>query len=556
MRPIPHTRHLLAVMIFAGVSAVAGYMAFIDDRISTTQVDVATVALKRHQPDLLKNDPVFGDDVRWRFHTPFLQSLLEVILLPTGYRDLTLPFKLLTGIVVFIYLGGIYGLLYRQCGSWSISAYVAILSTAVTYTLGRSYWGVGPLASITPQTLVQAILPLILLSYLHYERQWRVILVFGFVGICANLHWVTAANVTIVLLIVYMGRHHFRPSCWPTAAGALAAALLASAPYTLYFLHMRYANVPAEAAISTEAVYQAFRAGNLAILYPDMLKSLLYWLLLALVLLVPAVGVLSRVERFRVRDLSVWVWFAVGAFFLSLAVHGLCQLLGVIQGKAPPFIDFARAANLVMLPLYILFAQALTNLFRLARNQRPVLRWACAAFMVAWMLPSDNLRVARHLGYNMATAFMEPDQKPPRVQEIISRQQRKQELTAIAQWAKDQSHPDAVFLVEKAEFRMMSRRAIAVSGEDVKYYYYVTPWRLEQWLGLVNRQKAVLRSPTGTADSEAIVNFVRDLRASGRQNVPQWYVILRTKDAPANPGEMLPIAQPEWGEYYRLFQVK
>ena len=95
-----------------------------------------------------------------------------------------------------------YALLYRQTRSWSLSAFVAVLSSAVTYTLGRSYWGIGSLASITPPTLVLAVVPLIVLSYLRYERQWRVLLVFAFIGVCGNLHLVTAANLTIVLLIV------------------------------------------------------------------------------------------------------------------------------------------------------------------------------------------------------------------------------------------------------------------------------------------------------------------------------------------------------------------
>ncbi len=184
MRPIPRTRHLLAVLIFAGASAAAGYMATIDDRLSKTQIGIASVAVKRHEPELFADDPVFGESGRWRFHTPFLQSLLEVILLPTGYQDLTLPFRALTGVAVMIYLSGMYALLYRQTRSWSLSAFVAVLSSAVTYTLGRSYWGIGSLASITPPTLVLAVVPLIVLSYLRYERQWPVLPLVAFIIVC------------------------------------------------------------------------------------------------------------------------------------------------------------------------------------------------------------------------------------------------------------------------------------------------------------------------------------------------------------------------------------
>ncbi len=556
MRSIPRTRHLLAVLIFAAVSAAAGYMAILDDRLSKSQVAIATVAINRHQPELFSNDTIYGDSSRWRFHTPFLQSLLEVILLPTGYRDLSLPFRALTGVVLMIYLSGMYTLLYRQCRSWSISAFVAILSSAVTYTLGRSYWGVGSLASITPAAMVMGIVPLIVLAYLRYEKQWRIVLVFGFVGLCGNLHLVTGVNLVIVLLIVYLGRRRFAPSAWPTAIGCAACAMIAALPYAGYYLSLRYGAIPPGAEVSPAAVYEAFRLGNLAILYPDMLKSLLYSLLLVLVLLIPAVAVLIRVERFRVRDLSVWIWFAAGVLFVSLCLHGASQLVGIIQGKAPPFIDFARASSLIMLPLYVLFAQAVTNLFRLVRVHRTALRWACAAFFAAWMIPSDNLRVARHAGYDLATMFMEEDNKPLRVQELHDRQDRQADLIAIAQWARHNTSKDTVFLTTKAMFRMISRRSIVASSEDVHYYYYVTPWELDEWIERVRTQAAALRSPSGRVNIQNIVQFIQDSKSGRFKQVTDWYVILPIKKTPKNPAPLLPVEGAGWGKHYKLYRLR
>lgn len=555
MRPIPRTRHLLAVLIFAGASVAAGYMAMLDDRLSKTQIGIASVAAKRYEPELFADDPVFGESGRWRFHTPFLQSLLEVILLPTGYQDLTLPFRAMTGVAVMIYLSGMYALLYRQTRSWSLSAFVAVLSSTVTYTLGRSYWGIGSLASITPPTLVLATIPLIVLSYLRYERQWRVLLVFAFIGVCGNLHLVTAVNLTIVLLIVYLARGRFAPSVWPMAIACALCSAVASLPYAAYYLHLRYAMAPS-GAIAPASVYEAFRVGNLAILYPDMLKDLLYWLLLVLVLLIPAVAVLSRVERFRVRDLSLWVWFAGGAFFVSLVLHGACQVAGILRKEPPPFIDFARASSLVMLPLYVLFAQALTNLFRLVRVHRGALRCACAVFLAAWMIPSDNLRVARHIGYEVGTIFMEPDRKPPRVQELRAKRRKQMELEAIAHWARSNTDKRAGFLTSEVEFRMMSRRTIVVSSDDVKYYYYVTPWELREWIDRVNRQKAAMRLSGGRVGSREIVRFVEELSEGDFKGVTEWYAILPAKNAPQPSAPLHAISPEGWGEHYRLYRVR
>lgn len=527
-----------------------------DDRLSAMQVNIATVAAKHHESDLFPYDPIFGPSGRWRFHTPAFQAPLEMILVPTDYRDLTLPFRAITGVVTMIYLCGMYALLYRQCRSWSISTYVAVLSSAVTYTLGRSFWGVGSLSSIIPPTMVAVLFPLIVLSYLRYENQWRVVLVFAFVGFCGNLHLVTAMNMTIVLLIVYLCRHRFAFSSWPTAAACAIAALLAAMPYIGYYLHLRYSMTPAGATIHTSAVYQAFRVGRLAVMYPDMLKSLLYWLLLVLALLIPAAAVLSRVERFRVRDLGVWLWLAVGSFFVSLVLHGASQLAGMLRGQAPPIIDFAQGANLLMLPLYVLFAQALTNLFRLIRTHRAALRWACAAFMAAWMLPSDNLRVPRHLGYELASIFMEEDQKPLRVQELRAKKLRDAELAAMAQWASSNTPIDAVFLIDNAEFRMLSRRSIAASRDDVKYFYYVTPWQLDNWQQRVVRQNAVLSPPTGKATDLAIMQFIQELAQDGMEGASEWYVVLGIRAAPDTPGALQPIYGAQWGNFYRLYRAQ
>lgn len=555
MRPIPHTKHLQAVLILAAISSIAGYFATIDDRLGDDQVHIASVAVKRHQGELFRNDDVLGDPNRWRFQTPAFQAMLEMLLVPTGYRDLTLPFRVMASVVVMLYLCGMYALLYRQCRSWSVSVLVAALSTAVVNTLGWSYWGVGPLDTITPPTIVTAMAPLIVLSYLRYERQKRVMLVFAFVGLCGNLHLVTAMNLTLVLLIAYLARHRFHPRCWLTAAGCALAALAAAAPYAGYYLHLRYAAAPSGAHVSADVVYQAFRLGNLAVMYPDMLKSLLYWLMMVAVLLVPAAAVLCRVERFRVRDLSLWVAFAVAALAVSLVAHGLFQLVGVLRDE-PPVIAFAQASNLVMLPLYVLFAQALTNLFRLARSHRHTLRWVCAAFLAAWMLPSDNLRIARHWAYENATSFLSDEMRPIRVQELRTRREARRELAEIADWARQNTAIDAVFITDEAEFRMLARRSLAAAEEDVRYYYYATPWQLEEWMERIVAQRSALTSASGLADPNAMVDFAAALRSAGVGTATNWYAIVPVSAAPPAPGPLEAVQAGAWGQHFLLYRVQ
>jgi hypothetical protein len=546
------------VLIFVLVAMVSGYLALCDYELSQTQTDILTLAAKRHQPDLLSPDPVFGDERLWRFHTPSFQSILEMALVPTGYRHLPLPLIILVPLTTLVYLCGMYALLYRQCRSWSVSAFVAVLSMTVVYALGRSFWGVGSLNSIIPATLYRSVIPLIVLAYLRYEKQWRLVLVFGFIGLMGNLHLVTAMNLTLVLLAVLLVRTRFHPRCWPLVGACATAALVAASPYLGYFMALR-AELEAAGRWPVEAatVVAALRLMEDRLLYPALLRQLLYWLGLVGVLLVPAAAVLARVERFRVRDLSVWVSFAVAALVVALGLQGLSQIVGTAMDQPPPIIDFVEASSLAMLPLYVLVAQALTNLFRLVRHHRALLRWGLAIFTALWMIPSENLRVARHWALAQATQFMDEADKPRSVLRNARQRQEWQEIEAIGDWAQDNSSERAIFITRNRSFRRLGRRAIVGGREDVKFLYYLAPWRLEPFVDTLERQAQLLRPPAGQADGEAIEAFARNLADQTPYNrADQWYVILEASYAPEASGWLESVESPAWGQRYRLYRLK
>ena len=564
MRPVPRPRHALAAALLLGVAVLYGYLATLDERLSDTQVDIATAALKDHQPDLFQQDPVFSGRL-WRFHTPVFLGLLKFALVPTLYGDLILPFRLLTAVVALVYLAGAYGLLYHQCHSWSVSVFVAVLSSAVTYTLGRSYWGVGSLGSITPPALCIAMVPILVLTFLHYgdpaaarSRQWRLLWVFAFVGLLGNLHLVTAMNLTIVLVIVHLGRYRFAPRAWPVALLGAACALLTASPYALYYFALRQATSPAGVGIAYDQAFEAFRVGDLGVLYPDMFKSVLNWLLIVAVLVIPAGTVLPRVQRLRVPNLAFWVWFALAGLFVAFVLQGLSQLIGFLRGQAPPVIDFVQASSLVMLPLYVLFAQTLTNLFRLIRAHRAWVRWGCAALMAAWMVPSDNLRVARHRLLDAATMYMEEGDKPRRVQRHRERAERRRELAAIAGWARRHTDPSAMFLTDRLEFRMLSHRAILAGENDARYIYYLAPWRLPDWMDRLKRQKRLLNPKAGDrAGAEALRDFAGELAARQEfRDAKHWYAVIRAGAGSEKTDILEPVSGQGWGRHYRLYRLR
>ena len=124
-----------------------------------------------------------------------------------------------------IFLCGMYALLYRQCRSWSVAAFVAVLSTRVTAAPGGVQWGVGPASTVTSAGVVLALVPALVLLFLRTRPTRRVLLAFLAVGALANFHPPTAANLTLVLLVVYVAGRRWRPGAWPMA-GAFSAGRL------------------------------------------------------------------------------------------------------------------------------------------------------------------------------------------------------------------------------------------------------------------------------------------------------------------------------------------
>jgi len=556
MRPVPRSRHHLAVLLLAAAATFSAYSAMMDNRLSDLQVQTATSLLKRNQPSLYPHDPVYGASKLWLTHSPAFQAALEMVAVPTAMADTALPYQILTPILAMIYLCGMYALLYRQCRSWSISVFVAVLSSTVIHSPGGTFWGVGSLQTASPPGMLLAVTPLVVLAYLQYAGRAQVMLVFAFVGLMGNVHLPSAANLTIILLIAHLARGRFRPACLLTGAGGALAAMLGGLPYASYTLALR--STIGEGGF---VPYAAARAAleRAQVLYPELLGGLLNWLLLAGLLLIPAAAVLIRVERFRIRDIGFWVYFACAGVFVAMGLQGGSQLVGLVRNEPPPVIDFVQALSLVLLPLYVLLAQALTNLFRIVRQNRHVLRWVCAAILAAWMLPSDNLRVARHALLDTATMYMDETDKPRSIRRQHQRASRRAELAGIAAWASDERNtpPDGVFITDLASFRLAARRGVVTCPEDRQYIYRYMPARLPEWNQRVNRQARLLH-PTQSlsTDPEEVFRFVRDLSEGDFRTAGGWWLILDARIAPQQPGRLREIPSDLWGRHYRLYRVR
>ena len=566
MKPLHKPRHFTAVIILTVVAGGYGYLAMYDTRLDASQVRLATVAMKDHDPSLYSHDPVFGDSGLWRGHSPLFLSAMKMVLVPTGHEDLILPFRIMSPVGTLVFLLGMYALIYRQCLNWSVSVFIAILSTTITPAPGQVSWGMGPVAMVTPTGVCLAVLPLLVIAFLRswdYHKRpaheaprgpWRLLVVFVCVGVLGNIELGMSMNIALVLASVYLAGRRFALRAWPVAGACLLVAAAAAMPQFVYILSLRYGMLaqgpPPPAA---PVVFEAFRQGGLKVLFPVLAGDMVDWTLSCSVLVVLSIAVLFRLDRFKARNLGFWLVMFIASLAVTILGQGLMQLSAVLTGRGPMVIDFARAVPLAMLPLYAFSAQTLSNLFRLSRRGHS-LRWGCVALVAILMLPSDNLRVVRHWGYEVGTSFMEEQDKPLRIRKRLQRVQRRAELQNIAHWARENTGVDDIFIADDPEFRMLSRRSM-IAGDDVRWVFYLSPGDLPEWIERTGELRKMLRSSGGKADAEAIYLFATDpLHATTWRSAKNWYAIIDS-DADPESDRFETVAGDGWGDYWRLVRI-
>ncbi|NQU76124.1 MAG: hypothetical protein HQ546_07425 [Planctomycetes bacterium] len=552
MRPIPKARHAVAVAVFLAVAVLVHFQAAVERDMTDDQVGVAVNVVRSLDDQLYGRDPVYGRSQLWRFQTPVWQWYLREAYLATGQTDLRRPLAMLAGPLVFIYLVGMYLLLWRQCRSWSVACYVAVMSTAVITVAGGGQWGLGPLSTMTAETVYLAATPLMVWAFVLRIGSKSALWVFAAAGALANVHLVTGMNLSLVLAVMVAANRRFSWRGWLMAFSGLLCSAAAAGPTVWYCFAQRWAFAPTFTA-GWSAVEPALRRGELTVLLPDMLTKALELPSLAysLALWIPALAVIFSGKRLHVRGIGPWVWFLVAALGVGLVLHGASQLVGALTGSAPPVIDFVHAIRFTMLALYVLFSQAVVNVMRLGVARRAV-RMTLAALIAIWLVPAENLSVPRHWVQDALTSPMPEEELPENVEKRLVHSRRNGELLSIGRFLQAYTPVDTVVICEEAGLRLWSRRALVVCRADVKHFYYLAPDRLQDWADLLREQFKILHPPAGgPVDREAMDQFAQRHGAE--------YVVMGAwqMDPPQDQRQWVrPPAEEKdgWGRYWRLYR--
>jgi hypothetical protein len=343
--------------------------------------------------------------------------------------------------------------------------------------------------------------------------------------------------------------HFSRPS-WLTAAGGLFCTLAGASPFLAYYLVQRAA-FAADAAASWSAADIALGPAGLAVLLPDVLAALLTMPTLGylLALSLPAAGAILLPGRLAVKDARLWVGMLVSAAIVGLGLHGVCQLLGMFRDQPPPVADFIHALRFLMLPLYVLLAEAIVQLTRLGLPRR-ALRVTLAAVLAVWLVPADNLVAARQWVDRTATGIMREQERSEPMRRRLIEPDRGRELAAIGDYLWHNTPIDTVIICDQGRLRLWSRRALVVCGDDVKYLYYLAPRRLATWAAVGAEQEEALSPKSGgPCDPRGLERFAR------RHGAEFAVVPAEKAFAAVNAPRWTELENAAWGAQWKLYQL-
>ena len=566
MRPVPSSKHILSIVIITVISLLSGYVAFQKDTLTPEQENYAASAYKRHFPDSMPYDSLFGKiNAKGRLpqmNTPVFTALLEMSLIPTDYKDPTLPYKIGVIPFTFIFLCGMYSLLWQLCRSSTIACYTAVLSMTVIRTLGDWSWGIGTLESITPAGIVVAFAPIVLISYLQNKNRLQVVISFMAIGVLGNISFIAAFNFMLGLLAVQFWNTGFKPKALIRAACCVGAYLIGCLPYILYFISLKSsiaASTP-DQIIPAKIVICALQTSNSELLSTRIFEELLNLSIYFAILVILSALFLWKTRKFKPHGAGNWITFSAATCGVGLLFHALSLLYAKIFHTTPPVVAFIQASSWVLLGLYILFALGLTHLFRMVRRSRPIVRWGLTIFMLLWMVPSANLQFFRHQVYQQVANLVLEDKQPIRLQEIQERKIKQEEYIQIATWARSKENvpKESIFLSNSPAFRIYSGRSLLVCQDDILYFYYLSPWLLKDWTQLLFKQSRCLAG--NMTQIEALSWISKIANRSQYNQISNWYMIIPSRNVATwkNPDQkgIQEVKNERWGKYWRVFKIQ
>jgi tetratricopeptide (TPR) repeat protein len=237
---IKPTYVLLVLGVFVVFTAYHTYVgSFQLTRLSTDQLNIGVMVLKRSRLELFARDYAFGDTSLFRFYTPFWLWLVEQVMGFTG--DYAVSLLVLMPVIMLVYLVGMFILVYYVTKSAWIGALVSLVSSLQWVGFPADIWGVAGLKTVmTPRGLFCMLVPGLFLLMLRWFRQndrwWQLPLLAFLGGLGANLHPPSGMVFTQLLLSMILLTRSINKKTLVNVLWSALSAVVGAMPMLLNFV--------------------------------------------------------------------------------------------------------------------------------------------------------------------------------------------------------------------------------------------------------------------------------------------------------------------------------
>ena len=318
------------------------------------------VAIQTH----LMNPAIFAADpevpVFYVASRPWLELTIHrsVVALSWLTGDLLVANMIGFWIINLVFLWGCVRLAERVLRSTLAAAAFAAASAGLSLAL-YAWWGM-PFGAVIPHDLGLAVVPWLVLAYLHYDDRPRAgVAVFLAAGLAANLYPLQPAYLTLVLLATTASARRFRVG----PLGARGAAFLLGASPAIVTAALgtlqRLSTVPPDVAATADSLLER-HYGHLIPSSPAVFALRLF---ASTVWLFAGIALVAALRNWRTLtdDERRLFWF--GIWSTALAAFGLA--VGTVSRPLLAFL-FHRSSALLYIPAYLGTLAAALHLARRA----------------------------------------------------------------------------------------------------------------------------------------------------------------------------------------------
>lgn len=489
----------------------AAYTAegFIFRDYNEDEFQVATAYLKDHDPSLYSRDFIWGKPEMIRNLHVCVRGLMRVTEIVTFgcMREPIDLYILWLPVCMVAFFIGIYLLCVRFTGDRVASTLVACVFMLIHRT-PWDWWGLGPMITMSARGLALALMPLMLWAYFECRGNLlRLGLCFFAWGLVSNLHPLGGWGLLEFLGIAILILERFHPRAIARVAVMGIATMIGSIPFILVWTDVVV--VPPELR-ADPVIIQAFWSDFMGLSAPprNYVKGFLMDLTPPLLLGVAGWFWWRRYGRpGDPGETRLLAWFpavVVVMTFVVLVAGNRLRAAGVSLPVMVP--EHTRNFKMIYLTLPVWMAFGFVG-WRRARDGCPWWKRTLPLVIVTLLMMAINFpghKLARNLAWRAGWLSAKSAEKERRDM------QNDADDRGIAEWARANTSPDALFYFDSYEFRYYARRSLVFCWFDKPCVGFRPTRELEEWIKRRERATPLKKARDGRGMMQAARDYGAD----------------------------------------------